>query len=96
MPQREPSRMHPGYEKYTPWTGLPKEDKRWTEVATEVKVYHLMYILVLRNGGFSYMENSRAMVDFFNKREGIYFNGETAFQEIWKWLCYFYFLFMSL
>ena len=35
MPQREPSRMHPGYEKYTPWTVLPKEDKSWTEVATE-------------------------------------------------------------
>lgn len=27
--------MHPGYEKYTPWTVLPKEDKSWTEVATE-------------------------------------------------------------
>lgn len=31
-----------------------------------------MYILVLRNGGFSYMENSRAMVDFFNKRDRRY------------------------
>lgn len=70
--------MHPGYEKYTPWTGLPKEDKRWTEVATEVKVYHLMYILVLRMEDFLIYKIQG--YELILAKEGIYFNGE-AFQE---------------